>query len=179
MLPSVRRVVTGETSEGQHLYTHVQEVKPLEMGGGARYYGVWGWEQLPSLPYCNTEPYNPRSVFPAADGLRVNTVVFPPGYGVTKAEGQGSRSEDYARLMAAQDPGGERHDGSPMHATDSIDFAIVVSGEVTLVQGDGSEVVLRAGDVCVQNGAQHLWENRGDQPCMICIVVLGTPRGNP
>ncbi|CCW20022.1 hypothetical protein EBBID32_43930 [Sphingobium indicum BiD32] len=50
------------------------------------------------------------------------------------------------------------------------------AGEMTLIQGDGTEQTLKPGDVLVQNGAMHAWKNRGTEPCIICFVVLGTPR---
>ena len=177
MLPTVRRVVTGQTPEGKHIYTHVEEVKALDMGGGAEWYGVWGWDQMPTLPHHDPRPYKPRSVFPTAAGLRINTVVFPAGFGVKGAELPAVRpAEEYRRLMAAEPSGGEHDFDVGMHSTDSVDFGFVVSGEITLIQGDGSEVTLRLGDMMVQNGAKHAWENRGTEPCMICFVVLGTSR---
>ena len=175
--PTVRRVVTGQTPTGTHQFTHVGEVAALDMGGGCKWYGVWGWDKMPTLPYHTVEPYVPRSVFPAAGGMRINTTVFPAGYGVTTKDALAAGpSEEFLRIMAAQPPTGEHDHETGMHSTDSVDFGFVISGEVTLIQGDGSEVTLVPGDVLVQNGAIHAWQNRSDQPCTICFVVLGTPR---
>jgi quercetin dioxygenase-like cupin family protein len=63
-------------------------------------------------------------------------------------------------------PGG----GSVMHATDTLDFLVVVSGEVTFITETG-EVLLRAGDVLVDRGALHGWRNDSDQPCRIVNVL--------
>lgn len=63
-------------------------------------------------------------------------------------------------------PGG----GSMMHATDTIDYLVVVSGEVTLITETG-EVLLRAGDVLVDRGIMHGWRNDSDQPCRIVNVL--------
>lgn len=63
-------------------------------------------------------------------------------------------------------PGG----GSPMHATDTLDLLIVLSGEVTFITESG-ETLLRAGDVLVDRGAMHAWRNDGDQPCRIVNVL--------
>jgi quercetin dioxygenase-like cupin family protein len=63
-------------------------------------------------------------------------------------------------------PGG----GSPMHATDTLDFLVVVFGEVTLVTETG-ETVLRAGDVLVDRGALHAWHNHSNRPCRIVNVL--------
>ena len=64
-------------------------------------------------------------------------------------------------------PGG----GSPMHATDTLDLLVVVSGEVTFVTERG-ETLLKAGDVLVDRGALHAWRNDSDQPCRIVNVLL-------
>lgn len=64
-------------------------------------------------------------------------------------------------------PGG----GSPMHATDTLDLLVVVSGEVTFITETG-ETLLKAGDVLVDRGAIHAWRNDGDQPCRIVNVLL-------
>lgn len=58
-----------------------------------------------------------------------------------------------------------------MHRTDSIDYAVVLSGEVHL-QLDDSEIHLKAGDVVVQRGTIHNWANRGTEPCLIAVVLI-------
>lgn len=64
-------------------------------------------------------------------------------------------------------PGG----GSPMHATDTLDFVVVVSGEVTFITETG-ETLLKAGDVLVDRGAMHAWRNDGDQVCRLINVLF-------
>jgi quercetin dioxygenase-like cupin family protein len=63
-------------------------------------------------------------------------------------------------------PGG----GSPMHATDTLDLLVVISGEVTLITEAG-ETLLRAGDVLVDRGVLHGWRNDSAQPCRIVNVL--------
>ena len=58
-----------------------------------------------------------------------------------------------------------------VHRTDSIDYAVVMSGEIDM-QLDDSEVHLQAGDVLVQRGTIHNWVNRGDEPCVIAFVLI-------
>lgn len=57
------------------------------------------------------------------------------------------------------------------HRTDSIDYAAVLSGEIDMVLDD-CEVHLEAGDVLVQRGTIHNWENRGTEPCRIAFVLI-------
>jgi quercetin dioxygenase-like cupin family protein len=57
------------------------------------------------------------------------------------------------------------------HRTDSIDYAVVMSGEIDM-DLDGQEVHLKAGDVIVQRGTIHNWINRGSEPCVIAFVLI-------
>ena len=57
------------------------------------------------------------------------------------------------------------------HRTDSIDYAVVMSGEVDMVLDD-TTVPLKAGDVLVQRGTIHNWVNRGTVPCVIAFVLI-------
>lgn len=69
--------------------------------------------------------------------------------------------------------GGEEAGGvSGEHRTDTLDYVVVLAGEVTLVVGD-REVTLRRGDTVVQQGVEHDWQNRTDQPCLLAAVLLG------
>ncbi|MEA2638831.1 MAG: hypothetical protein QOF51_225 [Chloroflexota bacterium] len=57
------------------------------------------------------------------------------------------------------------------HRTDSIDYAVVISGEVDM-ELDDAVVHLRAGDVLVQRGTIHNWVNRGTEPCVIAFILI-------
>ena len=173
---SIRRVVTGQTADGRNVFTQVEDVEPLKIGHTS-WYGVWGWDAVPALPFHQADPYVPRSVFPGQNpgAMRLNVVVFPAGHGVVKREG-GERSEEYARLVAAMPAGGEHDRETGIHTTDSVDIAFVLDGEIGLEQDGGEEVVLRRGDVLVQNGARHAWRNRSDKPCTMAFVVNGALR---
>lgn len=63
-----------------------------------------------------------------------------------------------------------------MHRTDTLDYVVVMSGEIDMRLDDGSEVHLNAGDVLVQRGTCHDWINRGDSPCVIAFVLLDAKR---
>ena len=59
-----------------------------------------------------------------------------------------------------------------VHRTDSIDYAVVISGEIDMELEKGEEIHLRAGDVLVQRGTVHCWINRGTAPCTIAFVLI-------
>jgi quercetin dioxygenase-like cupin family protein len=76
--------------------------------------------------------------------------------------------------MAAMEP-----DAPGMDTTDSMDYVMVVSGEVTLELDDGEQTVLRAGDVVIQNSTRHAWRNHGTKSCTIIGVAIGADRTRP
>ncbi|UNN04731.1 cupin domain-containing protein [Rhodococcus opacus] len=59
-----------------------------------------------------------------------------------------------------------------MHQTTTVDYSIVVEGELYLELDDGAEVHLPTGATIVQNGARHAWRNRSDQPATLAYVIL-------
>jgi uncharacterized cupin superfamily protein len=73
----------------------------------------------------------------------------------------------------AADAATRRHPG--MHRTGTVDYCIVLSGEIWAVLDEG-EVLLRAGDCLVQRGTNHAWSNRSDAPCTIAFVLVAAER---
>jgi len=61
---------------------------------------------------------------------------------------------------------------SPMHRTSSVDYGIVLEGEVGMELDGGEQVRLRAGDVVVQRGTNHLWFNDGERPCLVAWILV-------
>jgi mannose-6-phosphate isomerase-like protein (cupin superfamily) len=99
---------------------------------------------------------------PPANGSIFRVVDFPPE--------QGARSRDaILHEMGITDRGAARHHG--MHRTRSVDYAVVLEGEIDMLLDD-SEVHLKAGDVLVQQATNHAWVNRGSEPCRIAFVLI-------
>ncbi len=90
-----------------------------------------------------------------------------------------SDADGGARQVATADPNGtvfriiEYQPGvaSRNHRTESIDYAVVISGEIDM-ELDGTEVHLREGDLLVQRGTIHNWINRGTRPCVVAFVLV-------
>jgi quercetin dioxygenase-like cupin family protein len=60
-----------------------------------------------------------------------------------------------------------------MHRTDSVDYAIVLSGEIwMMLDEEEDDLLLKAGDVLIQRGNNHAWSNRGTVPCVIAFVLI-------
>lgn len=71
--------------------------------------------------------------------------------------------------MSEIKPGGQ----APMHRTLSLDYCVVLSGEIVLGLDGGEEKTVKAGELIVQQGVNHFWANKGDQPCRMLFVMLG------
>ncbi|KAH7392865.1 hypothetical protein BKA66DRAFT_439000 [Pyrenochaeta sp. MPI-SDFR-AT-0127] len=61
---------------------------------------------------------------------------------------------------------------SPMHVTPSIDFGIMISGEIVLILDSGEERTLKPGDIYVQKAANHAWENRTSEPARFGAIMV-------
>ncbi len=101
---------------------------------------------------------------PPPNGSIFRIVEFGP-------EGSKGRSDEakYLSSVGAQQDESARHPG--MHKTNSIDYAIIMSGEIDMLV-DEDEVHVKAGDVVVQRGNNHAWANRGTEPCRIAFILI-------
>ena len=148
----VRRVVTGHDRDGKAVFASDEQVDPLTLAliPGAEFHRLWGADQAPTFPGDNAAP---------AD--------LDPQAAVAEME------QKLPGLLAYLEP-----DNPGMHTTDTIDFEVVLSGEVILELDDGVEKVLRPGDTVVQNGTRHRWGNRGTEPAVVVVFLIGAHRAS-
>jgi len=66
-----------------------------------------------------------------------------------------------------------------MHTTDTVDFDVIVFGEVNLELDDGAEVLLKAGDYVIQNGTRYASHNRSSGKYVISVAIVGAERRSP
>src|SRR5690606_42080753 len=88
---------------------------------------------------------------------------------LTPEQGRARVAEVGAADAAARTGSGSRH--AFMHRTETIDYGIVLEGEITLILDEG-ETVARAGDIVIQRGTNHGWANRSDKPCRIALILI-------
>ncbi|HEX3832626.1 MAG TPA: cupin domain-containing protein [Solirubrobacteraceae bacterium] len=139
-----RRVVTGHDASGRGVV--LSDGPPphvRDVPDGAMFVEVWSTASTPA-PITAAQPE------PAPPGSELR----PPAGGT--------------RVRMVVMPPGTR---SPMHRTESIDYGIVLQGSVVLVL-DGTERALAAGDVVIQRGTDHAWENRGDADARVVFVLV-------
>ena len=75
-------------------------------------------------------------------------------------------------------PGYMEPDAPGMHTTDTIDFEVVLEGEIWLELDDGVTAHLKAGDTVVQNGTRHAWRNHGTETCRLAVFICGAHHDN-
>jgi len=173
---NVRRVVTGQTGDGKSVFVSDQQVEPITVAAlpSTEFYALWGSNTPIVLP-VDGSPLEARSWFPPDGGFRFAFVTFPPA----TAAPMGTLDEVALAELEAKLPGLVQvaeleHPG--MHTTNTVDFGVVVSGELSLELDDGAEVQLRAGDCIVQNGTRHAWHNKSSAPCVVAFTLVGAAR---
>ena len=177
MAKQIRRVVTGHDARGRAVvisdgpapFVHVNAVNP-------EWYStdIWRTSETPApvVPAAGEPTLGPRRQMPEKRGtvLRINH--FPPETEEVRRMDPAASRVAFAALgneRAATFGRGGRH--PLMHRTETIDYAIVLAGEITMLLDD-VDVHLTAGDVVVQCGTNHAWSNRTAAPCIIAFVLI-------
>lgn len=175
-LPPIRRIVTGHNAQGQAVVTEQGQpptVVELAAVPGTVFHEIWSTAGAPCLVGNGQDPTpGPLSLLPPKSGTRIRFVDIPP-------ETASWRTRDAAQMSAAFSEIGDAsaatgHAGSPhplMHRTETIDYGVVIDGEIVLVLDD-AEVALQTGNVVVQRGTNHAWANRSERPCRMLFVLV-------
>jgi quercetin dioxygenase-like cupin family protein len=146
---ATRRIVTGHAPDGRSVVLADGPVPHVRSLPGAQFDEVWSVESAPAVlglaPTGEPTSGAPQIALGSGAGNLIRVIDFAPASG-----------------------GGRR---SPMHRTRTIDYGIVLEGEVVLILSD-SEVPLRAGDVVIQRGTDHAWENRSAWPAKMVFVLI-------
>jgi len=172
----VRRVVTGHRPDGTA--TVVADGAAPRSHDFAEIAGmsetlVWVTEAGAPITVDGGDPTPTAADLPAPGGTRFAVVRFPPDavYADPAFDGAAALAEQQRvapGLAARFEP-----DAPGMHTTDSVDYAIVLEGEIWLELDDDELVHLARGDVVVQNGTRHAWRNRSNEPATLAFVNVG------
>lgn len=143
----VRRVLTSVNAQGKSYVMADGEPEDVLILNGCRMVRLWQTDDVPA----------------AVPALADATV---PGLGRMPAQFNGTR------FYTAELPPGTK---IALHQGDTVDYIAVIRGTLTLGL-DTTETSLRPGDVVVQTGNMHAWENRTSEPCLIMVCVVGARR---
>ena len=168
-----RRVVTGHNAQGKSIFV-MDGPAPVVHSRGTGSTTVtefWETRATPVSNAGNDDPTigQPQRVPPPKNGSKFRVVEYPPDSQRVAALRAPDASHDAKSEGYVRDLHNARHPG--FHKTDSIDYAIVLSGEIHALMDDG-EVLLKTGDVLIQRGTSHAWSNRTEQPCCIAFVLI-------
>lgn len=144
-MPSYRRVVTGLNEAGQSCVLF-DGPGGVASGSGARTILLWKSDQAPASNAGTADAADEPSSFEfARGGSKFVIVHFPPG--TSEASGIG------------------------MHASNTLDYGVVLSGRVTIVLEAG-EADLGPGDLIIDRGVLHAWRNTGDEDCVVLWTIV-------
>jgi len=139
---TLRRIVTGHDANGKaKVLIDEQVANTFSHRPGAEFSVIWSTDTLPANNDGDEDP----------SGKEIGTTI--PGGSVFR--------------VVSFEPGVAPRN----HRTDSIDYAVVISGEIDMVL-DGETVHLKAGDLLVQRGTVHDWINNGSVPCVIAFALI-------
>jgi cupin domain len=178
----MRRVVTGHDPHGKSVFLSdgaPGRVVTLETLPGLEFHEVWATDAAAQLPADAGDPTIAMSSFVApASGTRFRIVHFPPDRALERVAAEG-KLLDALREYVTKLPGlaeTSEPTNPAMHTTDTVDYGIVLSGEIYLELDEGAETRLTAGDCFVQNGTRHAWRNRSAAPSVVAFVMVGATR---
>lgn len=174
----VRRIVTGHDPRGRAIIQEdgaVPRVRRIGGDIGPLFHEVWHTRATPApIDAASGEPPEEGIVLaPPRNGTRIRVLDIPPdGEGIRAMSPEEARAR-FAEIGAGEasnaDKPGARH--ALMHRTETVDYGIVVEGELVLIMDEG-ETTVRAGDIVIQRGTNHGWANRSDRNCRIVFVLV-------
>jgi hypothetical protein len=170
-MPTFRRFVTGHDSAGKSQFILAGSFPPTlsVSSGGTRVTNLWETTSSPADNSGNAETTDhPFRLPPAPHGSIFRIVAYPPDSDRI-AILQSQTTHDDAGEGYARDFAHARHPG--FHKTATVDYAIVLSGEIYALMDEGEEL-LRAGDVLVQRGTNHAWSNRTGETVHVAFVLI-------
>ncbi|MDX1941563.1 MAG: cupin domain-containing protein [Saprospiraceae bacterium] len=173
-----RRIVTGHDADGKAII--ISDAPPVHTQlvggpGGPTFIEIWHTLETPALIHAQPTGVDEDSLVlpPPKNGTRIRVIEFPPeGEEIRKLTGADaaakfkSMGDEKASTSAA---------GAPhplMHRTETLDYGIVLEGEITLVL-DRGETTIQAGDIVIQSGTNHAWANRSGKVCRMAFVLIG------
>lgn len=175
-LPPIHRVVTGHDEAGNSIVSAsgpLPTVLELSAIPGTVFHEVWNTSASPAPVDNGADPtLGPLVLPPPKRGTRIRFVDIPPDTDDYLANGAQRMQAAFSEIGDAAASTVKQDSPHPlMHRTVSIDYGVVVHGELTLVLDTG-EVQLRPGSVVVQRGTNHAWANRSRQTCRMLFVLI-------
>jgi mannose-6-phosphate isomerase-like protein (cupin superfamily) len=167
----VRRVLTGHDADGRSTFIAdgiAPNTKEMPSFPGLALTDLWETKGAPASNTGDADAADrPIRLEPPKNGTILRIVEFPPDSTRPK-DSDGSAGFKAIGAGHAQD----RRSADPMmHKTSTVDYIIVLKGEVYAIMETG-EKLLRPGDILVQRGTNHSWSVRGTEPCVVAAILV-------
>lgn len=174
-LPTFKRVITGHDARGRAVAIDAAptpHVFPLQAVPGTVFHELWNSQGSP-VPIDNAGDPCDRALKlgPATQGSVLRVVDIPPDsqHSGLSPEAAAAAFAEIGQAQAGTGHATSRH--ALMHRTETLDYGVLLEGELWLVLDD-QEIHLTRGDVVVQRGTNHAWSNRTEQPARMLFVLL-------
>jgi mannose-6-phosphate isomerase-like protein (cupin superfamily) len=176
MTAPFRRIVTGHDNDRKAIIVEdSSNLRILKVGADNPVisYEIWSTRETPAqVSRSMSEPIEEAvKLSPPDNGTRIRVIDVPPEEegGAMSAE---AAAEHFARIGASDAISRAENKPHPfMHRTRSVDYGIVLEGEIVLIVDKG-ETTVRAGDVVVQCGTNHSWASRSGKVCRMAFVLI-------
>lgn len=174
--PNIHRVVTGHDAQGKAIVQNegpLPTVLEIQAIPGTVFHEVWATQGAPATVDNGADPtLGPLMLPPPKLGTRIRFVDIPPDTEEFLAHGADRMQDAFAQIGDEAASTVKANSPHPlMHRTESVDYGIVIEGELTLVLDD-TEVLLKPGSVVVQRGTNHAWANRSGRLCRMLFVLV-------
>lgn len=173
-----RRIVTGHDEAGNAvILSDAPPARVVQVGGpgGPTFFEVWNTGETPAvIDRRSGEPAESGLVLaPPKKGTRIRVIDFPPEGDEIRQLSEAEARQHFSEMGGAE--ASKSRAGAPhplMHRTETIDYGIVLEGEMVLVV-DRGETTVRAGDIVIQRGTNHAWSNRSGRNCRMAFILIG------
>jgi mannose-6-phosphate isomerase-like protein (cupin superfamily) len=171
----IRRIVTGNDSHGKSVFVidgPATNVKQSPARPGVVINNLWMTDAMPAKTKGDDAGAKLVKLEPVEHGTNFRIVEFPPEKDYIGKVSEADARKAFSEMGGAHAiVGGDKPKHPFMHRTRTLDYAIVLEGEVFL-QLDDTETLMKAGDVCIQRAANHVWSNRSDRNCKIAFILI-------
>lgn len=175
----IRRIVTGRDAGGKSVFVSdsaAPRTTQFKHIAGLAASLIWETPPNPTLGSEGDPSVSARSWVPSAGGSNLMFITFPPdSVMMAPTFDPAAAGGEYMEVLPGLAETFEM-DSPGMHTTDSIDYAVLLEGEMHLELDDGASKKLAPRDVVIQNGTRHAWRNRSSKPATMLFVLVGANR---
>lgn len=172
MPKQIRRIVTGHNAAGKSIIAWdavATSIVDLPAVSGLRATDLWETTTAPADLSTDADPVaRPVHLEPSSTGTIFRIVEFPPDAAISKD----TDSRAVFAAIGATHAADSASATPMMHKTASVDYAVVLTGEIWAVMDEG-ETRMTVGDVLIQRGTNHAWSNRSSAPALVAFVLVG------